>query len=101
MPPIPGKKPLAVLTPWQAHKQRWQDCDKCLLRKHRQRVVLARGSIPAQVLLIGEAPGNAEDSLGQPFKGVAGQLLDRIVEEAVPKDVKMCYSNLVCCIPLD
>lgn len=77
----------------------------------RSRVCIARGSIPADVLFVGEAPGVSEDSIrqkgpyniGTPFVGPAGQLLDRMIVKAVQESgvqaPRMCLSNLVGCIP--
>lgn len=62
---------------------------------------LARGSIPADVLFVGEAPGESEDSLGVPFIGPAGHLLDRIVAEGLPPHVRKAFTNIVGCIPRD
>ena len=81
--------------------ERWKDCTACNLCESRQSVVLAKGRIPCDVLFIGEAPGQSEDCLGQPFVGPAGQLLDQIVSRAVPAEMRLAYTNLVCCIPLD
>lgn len=69
---------------WSVFVERWKDCTACGLCEHRQKVVLARGSVPCDILFIGEAPGESEDCLGQPFVGPAGQLLDRIVRLALP-----------------
>jgi len=65
---------------------------------------MARGSLPADILLIGEAPGAAEDSLGQPFIGPAGKLLDSVIATAVDwaglnKQPRICFTNLVGCVP--
>ena len=87
------------MTPYQKHRQRWKDCTRCPLCERRNCVVLARGRIPCQVLLVGEAPGESEDVIGQPFVGPAGHLLDRIVAEAVPEGITTCFTNVVACIP--
>lgn len=77
----------------------WKDCTRCELHLHRKRVVMARGSIPADVAFVGEAPGLSEDVMGQPFTGPAGKLLDHIVSRSVPKSMKVAFFNLVACIP--
>jgi DNA polymerase len=67
-------------------------------------VVLARGNIPCDVLLIGEAPGQSEDVIGRPFCGPAGHLLDGIIKDAfvgIDRILKIAFTNLVACIPLD
>lgn len=65
------------------------------------KVCLARGSIPCDVLLVGEAPAESEDSLGVPFIGPAGHLLDRIVSEGLPMHLRKAFTNIVGCIPRD
>ena len=90
-------------SPWQQFKQKWQDCSRCSLCESRFNIVLCRGNIPCDVLFIGEAPGPSEDAVGQPFVGPAGKLLDKQIKEALSNcpgaDLRMCYTNLVCCIP--
>lgn len=89
-----------ALTRWQAHVQKWSNCEECLLCQRRSRVVLARGKIPCDILFIGEAPGVSEDVLGRPFAGPAGALLDQIVERAIGDKYRIAFTNLVGCIPL-
>lgn len=90
-----------VLTPWQQHIQRWSSCERCNLQHCRSRVVLARGQLPCDVLLIGEAPGESEDAIGEPFVGPAGKLLDSIVAASLPPKTRCCFTNVVACIPRD
>jgi DNA polymerase len=96
MPKI--SKIVVQLSPYAHHVVNWQDCDKCELCETRTKVVLARGTVPAPLLFIGEAPGASEDLIGQPFVGPAGSLLDSIIERA---DIRCKYAmtNLVACIP--
>lgn len=89
---------------FQAHREKWIDCTLCQLCERRKRVVILRGSVPAEVLFIGEAPGESEDVLGKPFAGPAGHLLDKIVAEAkrlAGVEATTAFTNLVCCIPRD
>jgi DNA polymerase len=82
----------------------WAKCEKCGLHQNRKQVVLWRGYLPADLLLIGEAPGVSENIFGLPFYGPAGHLLDEIISEAeaeVGRDLVYCLTNLVACIPLD
>jgi uracil-DNA glycosylase family 4 len=90
------------MTAYQAHKRRWGQCTACPLWKTRKHVVLARGVVPADILFCGEAPGDSEDVLAQPFIGPAGHLLDRIVRIAIPANLgfRLAYTNLVACIPV-
>lgn len=99
------------MTGWTEHVARWKDCQKCPLGKQRDRICLGRGTVPCDVLMIGEAPGASEDALGQPFVGPAGQLLDQIIERALSSwqvpgtegpdynSVTVAFTNLVCCFP--
>ena len=90
------------LTAWQkwlAHVEDWKECQRCDLCAQRDRIVLARGSIPCDVLFVGEAPGASENVIGQPFVGPAGILLDQIVAQSVPPSLKWAMTNLVACYP--
>jgi len=85
---------------WKHHKKKWSDCERCDLCKTRNKVVLLKGKIPCDILFIGEAPGVSEDSLGKPFIGPAGHLLDRIIKESLPETTRLAFTNLVACIPV-
>lgn len=58
-------------------QQSWSGCQACGLCQERQSVVFGYGNPNAQVMIIGEAPGETEDRVGLPFIGAAGQLLDQ------------------------
>ncbi len=85
---------------WLDHVSKWKDCQLCPLSKQRSNIVLARGTVPCDVLFIGEAPGQVEDALGRPFVGPAGRLLDQIIERSVPP-LTYALTNLVCCFPAE
>lgn len=75
-------------------------CQACRLCKTRQNVVFADGNKNAQLMIIGEAPGQKDDELGVPFGGRAGQLLDKILSSVNidrKKDTYIC--NMVKCRP--
>jgi len=77
-----------------------QQCQRCELAQTRTQAVVSRGTPDADVMIIGEAPGQSEDELGLPFVGKAGQLLDKIlasVELTPEQDVYI--SNMVKCRP--
>ena len=59
-----------------------QDCRACDLYKRGTQTVFGEGPRRAQVMMVGEQPGDAEDVAGHPFVGPAGKLLDRALEEA-------------------
>ena len=77
-----------------------RNCQKCDLCKTRTNVVLARGNPEANLMIIGEGPGQNEDETGLPFVGRAGKLLDKILESVsidLENDVYIC--NIVKCRP--
>jgi uracil-DNA glycosylase len=84
---------------WKEHKANWNSCQDCELCEQRNRVVLGKGKLPCDILFIGEAPGDAEDTLGKPFVGPAGHLLDKIISKVIPPHFRLAYTNLVGCIP--
>ena len=55
-------------------------CEKCDLCKTRHNVVFGVGNKNAEVLFIGEGPGENEDLQGEPFVGRGGQLLDKMLK---------------------
>jgi len=57
-------------------------CTACPLYRHATQTVFGEGRSSAEVVFVGEQPGDAEDRTGQPFVGPAGKLLDRALEEA-------------------
>lgn len=95
MPTVP------ILTPFQQHKLDWGSCTECSLCNSRKQVVHLRGSIPADILFIGEGPGDSEDVLGKPFCGPAGRLLDSMIEVASRNvdPFKTAFINCVGCVP--
>lgn len=87
----------------QIHTKAWKNCQRCPLYKERKNVCICRGTVPADVLFTGEGPGESEDVFGLPFFGPAGKLLDQIIErakkQAAGETIKVCFTNLVGCIP--
>jgi uracil-DNA glycosylase family protein len=57
-------------------------CEGCDLYLRTTQTVFGRGPVPAKLMLIGEAPGDKEDDIGEPFVGPAGKLLDDALESA-------------------
>ena len=86
---------------WQQHVEKWRDCRRCPLCEGRNRVVLARGKIPCDVVFIGEAPGESENIRGIPFDGPAGCLLDSIADRAGLGRLRLLFANLVACFPAE
>ena len=59
-----------------------KDCKACDLYKRGTQTVFGEGPRRAEIMMVGEQPGDAEDVAGHPFVGPAGKLLDRGLEEA-------------------
>ncbi len=77
-------------------------CTRCKLHGGRNTVVFGEGSPHARVMFIGEAPGAKEDQTGRPFVGAAGQLLDKIVENAMGlRRTEVYIANINKCRPPD
>ncbi len=94
------------LTPFGLHKKKWKDgCGSSYCEGTK--VCISRGKIPANVVFIGEAPGESEDTIGMPFVGPAGDLLDKIIDKAFshfPDPAcrpRILFTNMVGCIPRD
>ena len=67
----------------------------CSLKRTATNLVFADGNPEAEVMLLGEAPGEEEDKLGKPFVGSAGKLLDKMLA-AINQDRTNTYlSNIV------
>lgn len=84
---------------WAALEARAQACTACALHRERQTVVFGEGNRDAQLVFVGEGPGEQEDKTGRPFVGPAGQLLEKIIGAIGLKrgDVYIC--NIVKCRP--
>jgi DNA polymerase len=63
-------------------RTRARDCRACDLWKPATQTVFGEGPDDAQIVLLGEEPGDAEDRQGHPFVGPSGQLLKRALGEA-------------------
>ncbi len=79
--------------------QEVRGCTKCALHRSRTHAVPGEGKPRAEVLFIGEGPGNTEDKTGRPFVGEAGQLLDEMLKEAGFKREDVFITNVVKCRP--
>jgi DNA polymerase len=67
---------LAELKTAEAH------CTRCPLYRHATQAVAGEGPETANLMLVGEQPGDSEDLRGKPFVGPAGKILDRALEDA-------------------
>jgi len=74
-------------------------CTRCELHETRTQAVCGTGSVAANLLIIGEAPGADEDQQGEPFVGRAGQLLNQMLK-AIGLDRDAVYiANILKCRP--
>lgn len=64
---------------WTTLRSTVTGCEACGLCRGRRNTVFGVGNTRARWMLVGEAPGEQEDRLGEPFVGRAGQLLDRML----------------------
>jgi uracil-DNA glycosylase len=72
-----------------------QGCRGCDLYKNATQAVFGEGGARAEVMLVGEQPGDKEDLAGRPFVGPAGQLLGRALEEAGIDRAQIYVTNAV------
>jgi DNA polymerase len=72
-----------------------QGCTACDLYRNATQAVFGEGPVPAEVMLVGEQPGDREDEQGHPFVGPAGRLLDRALEEAGLDRRRVYVTNVV------
>jgi DNA polymerase len=74
-------------------------CQKCPLAQTRTHAVPGEGSLNADLMFIGEAPGRDEDIQGRPFVGRAGQLLTKIIHAMTFQRDEVYITNIVKCRP--
>ncbi len=107
---LPGEVPAAVavaaLTPeakaaaFTELRERVMACSKCPhLAASRNSVVFGVGSLDAELMFIGEAPGADEDEQGEPFVGKAGQLLTKIIQAMGLSRETVYIGNILKCRP--
>ena len=84
---------------WNGLEQTCYNCTKCGLCENRHNVVFGVGPRNADVMFIGEGPGEQEDLKGEPFVGAAGMLLDDMLS-IIDLSRENCYiANIVKCRP--
>ena len=85
---------------WDNLEQACLNCQKCALADTRHNVVFGTGPRTAEVMFIGEGPGEQEDLQGEPFVGRAGKLLDDMLELIdLDRKTNVYIANIVKCRP--
>ena len=85
---------------WENLQRVCGDCTRCGLCQTRRNVVFGVGIPDADVMFVGEGPGEQEDLKGEPFVGPAGQLLDDMLSIIDLDRHENCYiANIVKCRP--
>ncbi len=74
-------------------------CTKCPLGQTRTNLVFGEGNEHADIMFVGEAPGETEDNTGRPFVGRAGKLLDKFLLAADIDREKVYITNILKCRP--
>ncbi len=85
---------------WEALEARCMSCQGCDLAATRTKVVFGVGCREAEVLFVGEGPGQNEDLQGEPFVGRGGQLLDKLLATVgLSRKHNIYIANMVKCRP--
>lgn len=85
---------------WEELESTCGRCRKCGLCETRTNVVFGVGNRSADVMFIGEGPGENEDLQGEPFVGRAGQLLDKMLAAVdLDRHTNIYIANIVKCRP--
>lgn len=84
---------------WEELRDSCLKCERCSLSETRTNVVFGTGNTEAEVLFIGEGPGEQEDLSGVPFSGRAGKLLDDMLSIIDLDRSKIYIANIVKCRP--
>jgi uracil-DNA glycosylase family 4 len=74
-------------------------CIRCRLSEGRVHAVPGEGPVPAQVLMVGEAPGKREDELGRPFIGRAGSILQEMLSSIDLSREDVYITSIIKCRP--
>jgi len=90
---------------WAALREAVASCRACALCESRQQTVFGVGHPHAHWMIVGEAPGEQEDRQGEPFVGLAGQLLDNMLQAIgltraeAPPERQVYIANTLKCRP--
>lgn len=84
---------------WEELEQSIVNCNKCKLCTNRTNIVFGVGNKEADIMMIGEGPGEDEDKQGKPFVGKAGQLMNKALTGLGIKREELYIANIVKCRP--
>ncbi len=84
---------------WEELEEKCRNCSNCDLCRNRRNVVFGTGPRDADVMFIGEGPGEQEDIQGEPFVGPAGKLLDSMLSIIDLNRENSYIANIVKCRP--
>lgn len=85
---------------WESLREECLNCRRCALADTRNHVVFGEGPENAEVMCIGEGPGEQEDLTGRPFVGRGGKLLDDMLEIIdLSRERNVYIANMVKCRP--
>ncbi|WBY64062.1 MAG: Type-4 uracil-DNA glycosylase [Thermocaproicibacter melissae] len=89
-----------MYTTWEELENACHNCTKCGLCEGRTNVVVGMGNPHAEVMFVGEGPGEQEDLQGKPFVGRSGQLLDKMLAAIdLDREKDIYIGNIVKCRP--
>lgn len=80
-------------------EEKIKQCRKCHLRGTCLNVVPGEGNVNAEIMFIGEGPGENEDKLARPFVGAAGKFLDELITIIGKKREEVFIANILKCRP--
>ena len=83
----------------EAVREELGDCRRCKLHSTRTQIVFGSGNPQAKLVFVGEGPGRDEDLQGQPFVGLAGQLLTKIIQAIQLTREEVYIANIIKCRP--
>ena len=84
---------------WTELEEKCRSCTLCPLYKTKTNTVFGCGNSSADLMFVGEGPGEQEDKQGEPFVGRAGKLLDTMLEILYLNRNDIYITNIVKCRP--
>ena len=96
--PRPPARPASSMT-LEAIREEMGDCRRCKLHSTRTQIVFGTGNPQARLVFVGEGLGRDEDLQGQPFVGLAGQLLTKIIQAISLSRQEVYIANIIKCRP--